>query len=216
MITFLTDLADQAVTLPLILSLALTLAFLGWPRGAAAWVIATVCTFGLMLLLKLLFLGCGSLLAPTGIKSPSGHAAAAALVAGGLVAVFIDSRPWVASAAILAGFVVGATRVMLGAHTPAEVALGGAVGVGGAIALNLIAGTRPTLRILPIFAVAGVVVFVMHGTRLPAELAIRHTADLLGRIIPLCHPLPQRSSERLPSTPQLGVQTPTSPTRSLS
>ena len=38
--TFLTDFADQAVVLPLVLVLALVLAAQGWRRGAAAWLVA--------------------------------------------------------------------------------------------------------------------------------------------------------------------------------
>lgn len=182
-----TDLADQAVILPVIVGVAVTVAVLGWPRGALAWVAATGAAFGLMLLLKLVFLGCGSLLGFTRISSPSGHACAAALVTGGLVAMFVASRSWVVVAAIVAGIIIGTTRVILGAHSTEEVILGGAVGVAGALLLHAIAGPRPPLRLLPIAVVVAVIVFAMHGTRLPAEVTIRQTATLIGRVIPACH-----------------------------
>ncbi len=190
-----TDLADQAVILPVILGVALTVAILGWPRGALAWLLATGAAFGLMLGLKLMFLGCGSMLGFTRISSPSGHACAAALVAGGLVAMVLDSRPWVVSAAIVAAFIIGTTRVMLGAHSTEEVILGGTVGVAGAALLHGLAGPRPPLRLLPIAIVVGGIVFALHGTRLPAEVTIRQTATLIGRIIPACHPSPPRWSD---------------------
>ncbi len=194
-----TDLADQAVILPVIIGVAVTVAVLGWPRGALAWVVATGAAFGLMLVLKLVFLGCGSMLGFTRISSPSGHACAAALVAGGLVAMVRDSRPWVVSAALVAAFIIGTTRVMLGAHSTEEVILGGTVGVAGAVVLHAIAGPRPPLRLLPIAIVVAGIVFAMHGTRLPAEVTIRQTASLIGRIIPACHPTPPRWSELAPS-----------------
>ena len=187
---FLTDFADQAVMLPLILCMAAMLALLGWPRGGIAWVLATAGTFGLMLLLKLVFLGCGSVLAWTGISSPSGHAAAAALVAGGITTLFTGSRPWVMAASILAGFVIGVTRVHLGVHSIEEVILGGTIGLCGAIALSVAAGPPPAPRLLPLALVVGVVVIATHGTRLPAESAIRHTASLLRLIVPWCQPAP--------------------------
>ena len=74
---FLTDFADQAVVLPLVLAVALVLALQGWRRGAAAWLVAIGATFAVILVLKLVFLGCTPLFGPADMRSPSGHVAAA-------------------------------------------------------------------------------------------------------------------------------------------
>lgn len=194
MIHFLSDFADQAVILPLIVGIAGLLAVQGWPRGAGAWLAATAVTFGLVLVLKLVFLGCGALLPRTGISSPSGHTASAALLCGGLAARFVHSWIWVAVTALLGAAVIGFTRVALGVHTTEEVILAGLVGIGGAVVLHVLAGPPPVARVLPLAIVIGAVLLAMHGTRLPAEGAIRQTASVLQRFVPWCAALPSRWS----------------------
>jgi len=185
---FLTDLADQAVILPLIAAIAATLALQGWRRGALAWLAATVCTFGAMLVLKLLFLGCGPMLGITRIASPSGHAASAALVCGGLVARFLASMPATLLGALAGAVLIGTTRLALGVHTPEEVIVGGLVGIAGAAGLVRIAGEPPRLRAWPLAVVVLGIVAALHGTRLPAEIAIRQASALIHWILPWCAP----------------------------
>ena len=82
---FLTDFADQAVVLPLIAVVALMLASLGWRRGAVASARCAVgACFGAVLALKLVFFTCGPALRLSTLRGPSGHAAAAAMIAGGI------------------------------------------------------------------------------------------------------------------------------------
>ncbi|MDE2007851.1 MAG: PA-phosphatase, partial [Rhodospirillales bacterium] len=78
--TFLTDFADQAVVLPLWLAIGAVLALSGWRRGAAAWLIAVGATLAAVGIGKLAGISCG----PPWLRSPSGHTAAAGVVAGGL------------------------------------------------------------------------------------------------------------------------------------
>lgn len=185
---FLTDLADQAVILPLIAAIAATLGLQGWRRGAIAWLVATCGAFGIMLVLKLIFLGCGGTLGLTRITSPSGHAASAALVCGGLAARFIASMPVALIGALAGAVVIGATRIGLGVHTPEEVIIGGLVGSAGAVALARIAGQPPQLRAWPLMLAMLVVVAPLHGTRLPAETTIRHASALIRLLLPWCEP----------------------------
>ena len=100
------------------------LAALGWRRGAAAWVLAVGATLGTMLVLKLAFLACGTVLPSIGVHTPSGHTAAAALAAGGLAALLSRGNnrgghvlAWALGAAIVVGF----TRVALAMHSVPEV-----------------------------------------------------------------------------------------------
>src|SRR5690349_19218340 len=52
-VRFLTDFADQAVIMPLVLAVAVALALQGWRRGAFVWLAVVAVTFIVMLMLKL-------------------------------------------------------------------------------------------------------------------------------------------------------------------
>src|ERR1051326_4502016 len=90
--TFLTDFADQAVMLPIVLAVAVALAAMGWWRGALAFLGVVAVTFAAVLTLKLGFLACRPVFGPWSIESPSGHTAAASVVAGGLAALLTGKR----------------------------------------------------------------------------------------------------------------------------
>jgi membrane-associated phospholipid phosphatase len=184
----LTDLADQAIVLPLIAVIVASLFIQGWWRGAAAWLAVTAATFGLTLALKLIFLGCGGSLGITRIHSPSGHAASAALICGGILARFVSSVPLTLVAATVGAVVIGYTRVVLGFHSLGETVLGGVIGIGGAAALCLIAGPPPRMRTLPLALVIIAVLAALHGKRLPAEPAIREASGLIRLLLPWCQP----------------------------
>jgi membrane-associated phospholipid phosphatase len=179
MMRFLTDFADQAVVLPLIAVVALMLGVLGWPRGALAWLGTIGLSFGVLLVLKLVFATCGPVLDLGALRSPSGHAAAAAVMAGGIAVVSGRGRRAVMVIAGLGALLIGATRVGLGLHTPAEAALGGGVGVLGALGFVWLAGKPPKLRLRWLFAAIVVVALLLHGTHLNAEAPIRAAAFVL-------------------------------------
>jgi membrane-associated phospholipid phosphatase len=174
--TFLTDFADQAVVLPLVLAVAAVLALQRWRRGASAWLAAIAGTFSVMLILKLLFLGCTAIFGPAALHSPSGHVAAAGVVCGGLAAIYGGSRRTVAIVAGLAAVLIGLTRVGLNMHSWPEVALGAAIGLCGALAFARIAGPPPVLRLRPMLLTAVFVLALFHGRHLDAEVAIRQAA----------------------------------------
>lgn len=139
----LTDFADQAVVLPLIAVVALMLGLLGWRRGALAWLGAVGLSFVSVLALKLVFATCGPALGLPALRSPSGHTAAAAVIAGGIAVVLGLRRQQIAAIAGLAAMLIGTTRVALGLHTPPEVALGGALGILGVLGFAVVAGKPP-------------------------------------------------------------------------
>jgi membrane-associated phospholipid phosphatase len=176
LLTFLTDFADQAVVLPLVLAVAMVLAFQRWPRGAMAWLVAIGATFSVMLVLKLSFLGCTSVFAASEMQSPSGHAAAAAVVCGGIAAIYGGGRRVVFSVALAGAVVIGLTRLVLHQHSWPEVLLGSATGLGGAMALARLAGPAPRLNLRPMVLTATFVLALFHGRHLAAEVAIRHAA----------------------------------------
>lgn len=188
---YLTDFADQAVILPLVLATAFALAVQGWRRGALIWLIVVAATFAATLALKLVFLSCSPLFGPIDVHSPSGHVAAATVVAGGLAAMLSRRRVSILPAAMLAAIVVGVSRLVLGLHSLPEVVIGALIGLTGAAALLRFAGAPPRLKIAPLITIIVVVAALFHGLHLPAEAAIRHTAFRAAQFIPACRGTPQ-------------------------
>ncbi len=178
---FVTDFGDQAVLLPLAAGIMLVFLLAGWRRGAVAWAAAVAGTLVSMLVFKLAFLACGHLLPGSPIQSPSGHTAAGAAIYGGLLAVATRLATghgrWSLACALLVTLTIGASRVALGAHTGLEVAVGGVVGVCGAMAAERFAGAPPSgLRLGRLAAVTILVLALLHGVHMPAEAMIRSAA----------------------------------------
>jgi membrane-associated phospholipid phosphatase len=184
---FITDFADQAVVLPIVVAIGVALLVQGWRRGAAAWVCAATGTFGLMLLLKLVFIACPVSLGVGGLRTPSGHVAAATVVAGGLAALLLRRPRPALLAAVVAAVVIGVSRLALGAHSTPEVMVGAGVGLIGALTLIGLAGAPPeTLDARRVAMIAAVVALVFHGLHLPAEAHIRSTALRLSHLLGVC------------------------------
>ncbi len=188
---YLTDFADQAVIIPLVLAVAVALAVQGWRRGASVWLLVVAATFIATLSAKLMFLACSPLFGPMDVHSPSGHVAAATVVSGGLAAMLTRHRTSILPAAVLAAVVIGISRLVLGMHSLPEVILGAMIGLAGAAALLRFCGPPPRLRIAPLIGVIVVVAAVFHGMHLPAEAAIRHTAFRAAMFIPACRGTPE-------------------------
>jgi len=184
---FVTDFADQAVALPLAATILVVLIALGWRRGAVAWGLGVGGVLGTMLVLKLVTFACIWRVPWTGLSSPSGHTATAAVVYGGLLALLLPRGGGNTLAAALAGgifaLVFGLTRLALQVHTVPDVIVGAAVGVAGAVILRRLAGDRPSRLSSPRLTLAALVVMLLfHGHRLEAETRIR---DLALNIWPL-------------------------------
>jgi membrane-associated phospholipid phosphatase len=180
---FLTDFADQAVILPVALAIGLALLAQDWWRGAFAWGVTIIGTFAVMLILKLLLIPCGG----TAIHTPSGHVAAATVVTGGLAAMLRRRRGLVLPVALVAAIVIGASRLLLEAHTWPEVVVGALVGIAGAELMPRLAGeTPPGIRLRPLLLIAVFVAFVFHGLHMPAEAEIHSAAWRLARFFGVC------------------------------
>jgi membrane-associated phospholipid phosphatase len=187
-VRFLTDFADQAVILPVVLAVSIGLAGQGWRRGALVWLATIGVTFAVMLGLKVAFLSCTPLFGPMDMRSPSGHVAAATVVTGGLAALLTGRRASILPVAALAAAVIGVSRILLGMHSLPEVALGALVGLAGAAGLMRLAGSPPRLRLMPLVLAVVLVAAVFHGLHLPAEAAIRHTAFNAAKYFDVCRP----------------------------
>lgn len=186
-VTFITDFADQAVILPLALAVAIGLLAQGWWRGAGAWTLAVCATFGLMLVFKIAFLACTHVFGPVDVRTPSGHVAAATVVAGGLATLLLRRRMMVLPLAGLAAIVIGVSRLVLGVHSLPEVVIGALVGLVGAVGLLWLAGpVPPRLNARRIGLIAVVMMLVFHGLHLPAEAQISANAWRFAQMFGVC------------------------------
>jgi membrane-associated phospholipid phosphatase len=184
---FITDFADQAVVLPLIIAVGSVLWLQGWSRAAGLWALVMIATLGTMLVLKLVFLGCPGVFGATDVRTPSGHVAGATVVAGGLATLLLARRRLVLPLAVLIAFVIGLSRLALGLHTLPETIVGAFVGLAGVAALLRFVGPPPPSfapRRIALTALA--VVLSLHGLHLPAEARIRATAFRFEQYLSLC------------------------------
>jgi membrane-associated phospholipid phosphatase len=185
-VTYLTDFADQAVVLPVVAAIAVVLAAQGWWRGALAWLGVVGITLGVVLVLKIAFLACSPVFGPWALHSPSGHTAAASVVAGSLVALVAGRQRAVLLVALLGAVVIGISRLRLGFHSLPEVVLGAFTGIAGAALLSHLAGAPPTRRPVSLLAIVFVVAMLLHGMRLPAEAAIWRLSQGALDFVPAC------------------------------
>jgi membrane-associated phospholipid phosphatase len=177
---FLTDFADQAVMVPMVLVIAVALWLSGWRRGAVAWCSVVPLTLLAVGLAKFIIFRFGAPLWLPDLLSPSGHTASAALVYGGLMAILLPYMgPWrrvLLVAAPLAAM-IGLTRLSLHVHTPDDVIVGAVIGLVGAISLARLAGNRPVhVSFWPAAGMVVMVVTLFHGIRLPAEVWLHAAA----------------------------------------
>jgi membrane-associated phospholipid phosphatase len=119
------------------------------------------------------------------LRSPSGHTAAATAVYSGFIAMVMRSTwgnkrwalPCTVAIAVFVAAIFGASRVVLGLHSIAEVLVGGAIGAGGAVSYVVLAGTpMRAVRMLRVVPTSLLIVIVLHGLHVPAEAAIKSVA----------------------------------------
>ena len=191
---FLTDFGDTAVTVPLAVVMGGFLLAAMQPRLAIGWALAIMGCAGVMAALKLALAVCGSHPHPgSGLRSPSGHTAMSIAVYGGFAAILGATLQRPARELVIGGtaiFVsaIALSRVILGYHSPIEVAVGFVVGMSTlAIIVAIVARERPQRLPFGWLAAAVLVVFTLaHGTRWPAEQAIHRIARWFDIVPPWC------------------------------
>lgn len=184
--TFLTDFADQAVVIPVVLAVSVMLLIQGWRRGALAWLLAIGLTLFVTLLLKMTFLTCWQSFGTRHLQTPSGHVAAATVLAGGIATLCRCGRDAVLAIALFAAGLIGLSRYVLGYHSLAEVLLGALIGLGGTMMLYYLAGRSPRLHRRPMMAVIIMIAIIFHGWHVPAEAHIRSTALRMAHRLAIC------------------------------
>lgn len=177
---------------PLGIAVAMTLFALHQRRAATAWTLAIGCVWAAMLALKLAGYTIDALMPASPLNvvdlvTPSGHVASASAIYGGVIGLVLRRpgtlkvRMLTASAAVAVG--IGLTRIALGEHSPSEVLIGAAVGLGGAVGLASMAGASVDRRAaLALTAVTILVMAVQHGEHLSWEQGIhRFALEAIGR-----------------------------------
>jgi membrane-associated phospholipid phosphatase len=183
---FLTDFADQAVVVPIVLAVAAILLIRGQRRVAFLWLGVIGATLMAVGTLKLAFLGCSQTFDSLSIRSPSGHTAAASVVAGGLAILLTGRHTIILVVATSAASVIGLSRVVLGCHSVPEVVLGATVGLIGTEILSRLWPPGQRRRPASILVIAGLVAVAMHGVHLPAEAALWRASKTLLHDVELC------------------------------
>ena len=173
MIKTLTNFGDLAVLLPLTAIVTVWLVTVRQPRVLAWWLAAVALCIGSTALLKIYFFVCPPAAA---LHSPSGHTSFSTLVYGAVTLAIVTAvTGWKRVAVLVSGvaFIVaiGVSRVIVEAHSVAEVVVGSMIGV---TALGLFASqfwprrpAEPRLRALLIASVTMMV--VLNGQDLRAE-----------------------------------------------
>lgn len=187
--TSLTDFGDLALLLPLAAAILLWLFVAGERRVALWWLVALTLCLGVIGVLKVYFAAC-----PAGaMRSPSGHAGFAALVYGMIAACLATrAKGYRRLVALVGGGVVIAaialSRLVLGAHTPIEIALG--LLIGGASLTTLLWGSSAfgsaRLPLRPLLLCAVVIIVLLHGQQLHAEAVLHAMGRYLARAGGVC------------------------------
>lgn len=171
---FITDYADQALLLPLVLIAAIGLELGGWRRAAVSWLVTAGGTFGTVGATKILLFATGPFAMFPTLASPSGHTAAATLIYGGGAGLLLrrdTSRHWSALACALPiAALFAITRVALHLHSVPDVLAGASMGLAGALTLVIAAGPQPP-NFRRVFPVAFMIVPIvgLHGLHLSIE-----------------------------------------------
>ena len=187
--TSLTDFGDLAVLLPLAAAILLWLFAVGERRVALWWLVALTLCIGVIAMLKIYFAAC-----PAGaMRSPSGHAGFAALVYGMIAACLATRAPghWHLVVLVGGGVVIAAialSRLVLGAHTPIEIALG--LLIGGASLTTLLWGSSAfgsaRLPLQPLLLATVLIIVLLHGQELHAEAVLHAVGRYLARAGGVC------------------------------
>lgn len=176
-------LAAQPVMLAVTLAVPALLALGGRRSAAWRWLLVVGGALGLVLALKLL----GALISlqggPVALRSPSGHAAAAAIVWGGVALACGTGRRVAFAWALAMVALVAPARVLGGAHNVAEALAGAAIGLAGlALLARWLPPPPPGWRPLPLLlgvVIAGIAAAPFPLAPEPMVQAL--AARLLGR-----------------------------------
>jgi membrane-associated phospholipid phosphatase len=176
------DAGDSVVLICLAaLLVAMLWRYQSW-KAASTLLLALVACAIVMVCLKLALIACGHTW-NAGMVSPSGHASMSVAVYGALAVVAARQTRYRQQIAIALGSIaliaaIAISRVTLGAHSVAEVALGVLV---GAAALSLFAVryfslVKRQMNVYLLGALSFATILILHGVHLPVESLIQELA----------------------------------------
>jgi membrane-associated phospholipid phosphatase len=146
-----------------------------------------------LLALKLIFISCGKTW-DLGIRSPSGHTGLSVMIYGSLATVLIKQVPVEGKVlvAYLAMTIVGFiaySRIMLGAHSWAEVMVGGSAAalVLSTFALPYSNLKHPNIKLSLFIGVIVAAVALTYGLHAPAEPAVQSASYYLKLKLNICN-----------------------------
>jgi membrane-associated phospholipid phosphatase len=195
------NLGHSAILFPAGLAL---FGFLMWSDrrdDALAFVAAIAVCLGSTLIAKLAFHACESGVPALGIESPSGHASFSTTFYGCVALLIASGRPpWqrtgICAGAALLVFLIGVSRVVVGAHTLPDVAVGFVIGAISILAFQALRGPSRPLAVpfgaiafgIPAGAllVAIILSFARHWT---PEPLIEAAGLRLNLLLGVCQPL---------------------------
>jgi hypothetical protein len=186
MLRLVTNLGDAAFLLLASSALLGYLVLHRSPRAAVAWISTLVLCAGLTILAKIAFYACGDQLPTLAIHSPSGHVSfsttfycCAALMFSTDKERAVQLTFFLASGAIV--LAIAASRVLLHAHTPTEVAAGLIIGLCclAWFAFCYLHAPMPVLPLLPLGLVVLMLAYLADGRHLSIESRIAQLAQQL-------------------------------------
>jgi membrane-associated phospholipid phosphatase len=175
----LSEFGDAAVLLPLAVVMLLWLLVMRSSRGAVWWAVTVAFCVSITALLKISFYGCPP---ASDLHSPSGHTSLSTLVYGAMTLVAANDTGGLRRIVAISGgtsFILGiaASRLLLHAHSAAEVAVGLVIGT-SALALFGLQYPRNRAKemwLFPLFVSAGALVSVLHrGIAMAASHLLFH------------------------------------------
>lgn len=187
------SLADAALLLPAAALLGLYLAALRQGRLLLAWLLALAIAGGGTVAAKLVFHACGHALTDAEVVSPSGHASFATIFYGALALLLgegrgVRTRTTLALGAALLVCAVGISRVRTGAHSPAEVAIGVAIGMAALLVFGFLHGKsgRPHIPAVPVGLGFVVALLLLGGSHFSLEHSIGRAARRIAERLDVC------------------------------
>lgn len=171
-----TSLGSVGVMIPLALVIAAWLA-LGYPwRFAVSWLALLGGACGLVFLTKIAFLGWGIGYRAWDFTGISGHAmASSAVLPVALFVACLPGRPWLralgAGAGVIAGVMVGVSRILLNAHSVSEVIAGCALGAAAALLFVAFAWRAEAGKLspAPVAVSLALITIALHGMPVPTQ-----------------------------------------------
>jgi membrane-associated phospholipid phosphatase len=188
-----TDLGDSALLLPASLALVAYLWLSDWRRPAFALATSLAACMVLTVALKIGFHACGHEISGLSIRSPSGHTAFSTTVygCGALLLGAGRNRAFRIGIALAAAALVAAiatSRILLHAHTTADVLAGLAIGLCCIAIFRFRTAEAPDIapRWRLLVATFAMLAVLTHGRHLNAEELIRHLALQLRSAADVC------------------------------